>query len=89
MVSAVVRCRRDRLQRTGTSNTKLFNTELLFLGRSVDDPRLGLVLPEVAEAVVLEEVSHEVIEVTTRAEEVMIQVRVELSTFAPPPPDYV
>jgi len=47
------------------------------------------VLPEVAEAVVLEEVSHEVIEVTTRAEEVMIQVRVELSTFAPPPPDYV
>ena len=47
---------RARLQRTGTSNTKLLDTELLFLGRSVDNPRLRLVLPEVAIAVVLQEV---------------------------------
>jgi len=55
----------------------------VFLGRLVDDPRLRLVLPEVAVAVVLEEVGQQVVEVTVRTEEVVIQVRVELSTFVP------
>ena len=73
----------EQLQRTGTSNTKLLDAELVFLGRLVDDPRLRLVLPEVAEAVVLEEVGQQVVEVTVRAEEIVIQVGVQLSTFVP------
>ena len=67
MVSAAVDWRRrpdTRLQRTGTSNTKLLDTKLLFLGGLVDDPRARLVFPEVAVAVVLEEVGQQVIEVS-------------------------
>jgi len=73
---------RARLQRIGTSNTKLLDAELLFLGRLVDDPRLRLVLPEVAVAVVLEEVGQQAVQVTVIAEEIVIQVGVQLSTFA-------
>ena len=69
-----------RLQRTGTSNTKLFDAKLLFLGRTVDDPRPRLVFPEVAEAVVLEEVGEQVVEVAVPAEEVVVQIGVELQT---------
>lgn len=69
---------RTRLQRTGTSNTKLFYPKLVFLLRLVDDPRLRFVLPEVTEALVLQEIGHESVEMTVVADEMAIQVRVKL-----------
>ena len=75
---------RARLQRTGTSNTKLLDAELLFLGGPIDDPRPRLVLPEVGVAVVLEKVGEQMVEVPVGAEEVVIQVGVQLQTFATP-----
>jgi len=57
-------CGRARLQRTGTSNTKLLDAKLLFLRRLVYDPRLGLVFPEVTVAVFLEEVSEQMVEMS-------------------------
>jgi hypothetical protein len=70
---------RQRLQRIGTSNTKLFHAELFFLGRFVDDPCLGFVFPEIAEAFVLQEVSEQMIKMSVRSEKIVIQVRVQLT----------
>ena len=51
-------CVITRLQRTGTSNTKLLYTELVFLHRFINNPRLSIVFPKIAVTIVLQKVGE-------------------------------